>query len=185
MNVSPLDLRQQRFRKAFRGFDRIEVSSFLQAVAEDYEHALHETDRLRQELVQAQTALNEHQNHQNSLMTTLVNAQKLAEDIKTHAQEEGQRIVREAQSRAALLLERTQSRLADVQKEIDGLRLKRRDVETSLESTIAMLRNTLEAVREQDSRGNEDNLLLHRRRAFEPLDQLMSSDDELALAASS
>jgi len=35
MNVSPLDLRQQRFRSAFRGFDRVEVTSFLAAVAED------------------------------------------------------------------------------------------------------------------------------------------------------
>ena len=40
MNVSPLDLRQQRFRKAFRGFDPVEVASFLAAVADDYEQAL-------------------------------------------------------------------------------------------------------------------------------------------------
>jgi DivIVA domain-containing protein len=38
MNVSPLDLRQQRFHTD-RGFDKIEVSSFLAAVAEDYEQA--------------------------------------------------------------------------------------------------------------------------------------------------
>ena len=50
MNVSPLDLRQQRFRTAFRGFDKVEVTSFLMAVADDYEQALRETDRLRQDL---------------------------------------------------------------------------------------------------------------------------------------
>ena len=33
MNVSPLDLRQQRFRSAIRGFDKVEVASFLAAVA--------------------------------------------------------------------------------------------------------------------------------------------------------
>jgi cell division initiation protein len=186
MNVSPLDLRQQRFHKSFRGFDRLEVSSFLQAVADDYEHALHDADRLRQELMQAQTALNEHRDHQNSLMATLVNAKKLANDIKTHAQDEGQRIVREAQSRAALLLERTQSRLAEVQREIDALRLKRRDVETSLESTIALLRNTLEAVKEQDARGNEDNLLLHRWRPVETEDEdSPKHTEEFTLAVSS
>ena len=36
MNVSPLDLRQQQFRRAFRGFDPVEVTSFLLAVADDY-----------------------------------------------------------------------------------------------------------------------------------------------------
>ena len=50
MNVSPLDLRQQRFRRTLRGFDPVEVTSLLMAVAEDYEHALRETDRLRQDL---------------------------------------------------------------------------------------------------------------------------------------
>ena len=50
MNVSPLDLRQQRFSNAFRGFDKVEVTSFLMAVADDYEQALRETDRLRQDL---------------------------------------------------------------------------------------------------------------------------------------
>ena len=39
MNVSPLDLRQQRFGTALRGFDKVEVTSFLMAVAEDYEQA--------------------------------------------------------------------------------------------------------------------------------------------------
>ena len=58
MNVSPLDLRQQRFRKAFRGFDPVEVTAFLVAVADDYEQALRETDRLRrsphgQEIIRA------------------------------------------------------------------------------------------------------------------------------------
>jgi hypothetical protein len=56
-------------------------------------------------------------------MATLVNAQKLAEDIKGHAQDEAQRMLSEAQGRADLLLERTQARLGDVQREIDGLRL--------------------------------------------------------------
>ena len=37
MNVSPLDLRQQRFSNAIRGFDKVEVTSFLMAVADDYE----------------------------------------------------------------------------------------------------------------------------------------------------
>ena len=63
MNVSPLDLRQQRFRTAFRGFNRLEVSSFLQAVADDYEQALRETDRLRQDLSRTEAMLNEHREH--------------------------------------------------------------------------------------------------------------------------
>jgi cell division initiation protein len=185
MNVSPLDLRQQRFRRAFRGFDRVEVTSLLLAVADDYENALHETDRLRQELTHLQSVVNEHRDHQNTLMATLVNAQKLADDIKGQAQDEAQRMLSEAQGRADLLLERTQARLGDVQREIDGLRLKRRDVETTIEATIGMLRNTLEAVREQDVRAHEEKVLLLRRRSNEMQEDLILDEEDEPLAASS
>jgi cell division initiation protein len=170
MNVSPLDLRQQKFRTRFRGFDKVEVASFLTAVADDYEAALRETDRLRQDLMRVEALLNEHREHEKNLKNTLMTAQKLADDIRANAQEEGRRIIREAEGRSDLLLEKTQARLEDIQREIDGLKLKRKDVETSIEATMSTLRNTLEYVREQEAREREDKILLHRPRHVEPAD---------------
>jgi cell division initiation protein len=164
MNVSPLDMRQQRFHKKFRGFDRVEVTAFLTAVADDYEAALRETDRLRQELARMEAILAEHRENEKNLRSTLMTAQKLSDDIKATAGKEAERIIREAEGRSQLLLDKTQARLEDVQRDIDGLRLKRKDVETTIESTIAALRNTLEYVREQESRDREERILLHRPR---------------------
>jgi cell division initiation protein len=164
MNVSPLDLRQQRFATSMRGFDKIEVTSFLLAVADDYETALRETDRLRQELSRMEAAINQHREQEKSLQSTLITAQKLADDIRKNAELEAQRIIREAEGRSDLLLEKTSARLEDVQREIDGMKLKRKSVETSIEATIQTLRNTLEYVREQDERDREERLLLHRPR---------------------
>ena len=181
MNVSPLDLRQQRFRKAFRGFDKVEVTSFLAAVADDYEQALRETDRLRQDLMRMEAVLNEHREHEKNLQATMMTAQKLSDDIRAAADAEakriisaaeadGKRLLREAESRSDLLLEKTQARLEDIQREIDGLRLKRKDVETMIESSISALRNTLEFVREQESRERDDRILLHRPRHAESVE---------------
>jgi cell division initiation protein len=168
MNVSPLDLRQQRFSTVMRGFDKVEVTSLLMAVAEDYEQALREADRLRQDLARLEGIVSQHREHERSLQNTLVTAQKVADDTRANAEEEARRIVREAQSRSEMLLEKTQARLEDVQREIDGLKLKRREVETSLESTIQTLRNTLEYVREQDARDREERVLNYRPRLVEP-----------------
>jgi cell division initiation protein len=162
MNVSPLDLRQQRFGTALRGYDKVEVTSFLAAVADDYEQALRETDRLRQDVTRLEAMIAEHRHHEKNLQNTLMTAQKLAEDIKAQAQEEAARIVRDAEARSQLLLEKTQARLEDVQREIDGLRLKRKDVETTIESTIQTLKNTLDYVREQETRERDEKVLLHR-----------------------
>src|SRR5262249_49718843 len=117
MNISPLDLRQQRFRSAIRGFDKVEVASFLAAVADDYEQALREADRLRQDLNRMEAALSEHRNAEKDLKATLMAAQRLADDIKAHAEQEARRIIQEAESRSDLLLEKTQARLEDIQRE--------------------------------------------------------------------
>jgi cell division septum initiation protein DivIVA len=108
--------------------------------------------------------LSEHREHERTLKATLVTAQRLSDDIKGHAEEEARRIVREAETRADLLLQKTQARLEDIQREIDGLKLKRKDAETSVEATIQALRNTLDFVREQDAHDRDDRILLHRPR---------------------
>jgi cell division initiation protein len=170
MNVSPLDLRQQRFRKGFRGFDPVEVASFLAAVADDYEQALRETDRLKHDLMRMEAVLTEHREHEKNLQNTLLMAHKLSDEIKANAELEARRIVREAEGRSELLLERTQARFEDIQREIDGLKLKRMDVETSIEANITTLKNTLEFVREQEARERDEKILLHRPRHSEPFD---------------
>jgi cell division initiation protein len=162
MNVSPLDLRQQRFRSTFRGFDKVEVTSFLAAVADDYEQALRETDRLRQDVIRMEAMLNEHREAEKNLKMTLMAAQQLAADIKTHGEDEAARIIRDAEGRSSLLLDKTQARCEDIQREIDGLKLKRKDVEVTIESTILTLRNTLDFVREQDSRDREERTILRK-----------------------
>jgi cell division initiation protein len=164
MKVTPLDLRQQRFSTVMRGFDRGEVSAFLSEASEDYESALRENDRLRQEVSKLEALLKEHRGQEVHLRNTLLTAQKLADDIKETANQEAARILREAEGRADLLLQKSQARLEDVQREIDGLRMKRREVETSLEGIIATIHNTIAYVREQDATHREEKILLHRPR---------------------
>ena len=200
MNVSPLDLRQQRFRKALRGFDPVEVTSFLAAVADDYEQALRETDRMRQDLARMEVALAHHRDNEQNLRATLMTAQKLSDDIKASAEAEAariaggaeaeaarivggaeaearrivadadsaaRRVILEAGSRSELLLNQTQARFEDIQREIDGLKIKRKDVEITLEASIQALHNTLEFVREQEARERDDRILFHRPRPAE------------------
>ena len=164
MKVTPLDLRQQKFQTAMRGYDRGEVGAFLAEAADDYENALRDNDRLRQELSKVEALLNEHRGQEKNLSNTLITAQKLADEIRDNAQQEAARITREAEGRADLLLQKCQARVEDVQREIDGLRMKRREVETSLEGIIATLNNTLSFVREQDARHRDEKVLLHRPR---------------------
>ena len=162
MNVSPLDLRQTKFNKSLRGFDVIEVTSLLNAVADDYEAALREADRLREDVRRMEAMLAEYRDSEKNLKVTLMAAQKLADDIKNQAEEEARRVVAAAEDRAAVVVEKAQLRVEDVQREIDGLKLKRKDAETAVEATIQTLRNTLEFVRDQDARERDEKVTLRK-----------------------
>lgn len=167
MNVTPLDLRQQQFRTSMRGFDRDEVTAFLAEAADDYAEAIREAERLRQEVTRLEGLVNEHREHERNLRNTLMTAQRLADEISDNAHKQAATIIKDAESRASLILEKAQARYEDVQREIDGLRLKRREVESSVEAVIASLKNTLDFVREQDARDRDEKILLHRPRAAE------------------
>jgi cell division initiation protein len=168
MKVTPLDLRQQRFKTVVRGYDRAEVAAFLGAVADDYEHALRETDRMQQDLVRMEAQLNEHREHERNLRNTLLTAQKLADEIRANAEQEGKRMVREAEGRADLLLQKAQVRLEELEHDISELKLRRRDSEGALEASIQALYRALEFIRDQDESRGDDKLLLHRPRQADP-----------------
>jgi cell division initiation protein len=166
MRIAPLDLRQQRFRTAVRGFDRTEVVAFLTEAADDYEHALREIDRLRQDLLRMEALLAEHRERETNLRNTLLTAQRLADEVKSAAENEGKMIVREAQGRADLLLQKAGARLEEIERDINELKLRRRDVEGSLEASIQGLYRALEFIREQEK--PDERVLLHRPRNAEP-----------------
>ena len=175
MRIAPLDLRQPRFKTAVRGFDKTDVVAFLTEAADDYEHALREIDRLRQDLLRMESLLAEHRERENNLRNTLLTAQRLADEVKAVAHNEAKMIVREAQGRADLLLQKAQGRLEEIERDINELRLRRRGVEGTLEGSIQALYHALEFIRDQDK--SEDKVLLHRPRPAEaPAPQRSAGD---------
>jgi cell division initiation protein len=172
-SVTPLDVRQAKFGSAMRGFDRAEVTAFLLEAADGYESALRENERLRQELVRLEASLHQYRELESSLKGAVMNAQKLGDDMRENASQESARmrdqaaqeavrIIREAEGRAELIMDRAQAAIEDVQREIDGLKLKRREAQSGLESIISALHNTLDFVREQEER--EHRIVPHRPR---------------------
>jgi cell division initiation protein len=135
-----------------RGYEKAEVNAFLLETADGYEQALRENEQLRQDVIRLEASIQQYRELEGALKGALLSAQKASEDMKENAQQEASRIVRDAESRVELLVQRTQAQLEDVQRAIDGMRAKRRESEVALASIIGTLQNTLEFVREQEQR---------------------------------
>ena len=157
MKIAPLDLRRARFGSAVRGFDRPEVLRFLEEVADGYEGALRDTDRLRQEVGALQAQLAEHRQCEATLRDTLLTTQRVSAEMRESAQQEAQLIVREARGRADELTRNAAAQCQDVEREITDLRRKRTDVEATIEGSIAALRHALDFVQQQDRERCQDD----------------------------
>ena len=152
--ITPLEMRQTSFANGWRGYSREAVRSFLVDASESYELSLRENERLRQDIERLQASIRQYQDLESGLKSTLVHAQKVADDVRANATQEAERLVKEAQGRAELMMMAAQNRVEDAQREIDGLKLRRREAEANVESIIASLHATLEFIRDQqrDSR---------------------------------
>ncbi len=164
MKIAPLDLRQARFSAAVRGFNRAEVASFLSEAAADYEQALRDTDRLRQEVGTLQAELEEHRRREATLRDTRLTAQRVSAEACESAKPEVQLIGRDAGGRADELTRKAGARCQDVEREITNLRWKRTDVAASIEGSIVALRHALESVKQHD----RDRLQDDTRRQHQP-----------------
>jgi cell division initiation protein len=148
LSVSPLDVRQAKFATAMRGFDKREVTAFLGEAGDSFEQAVRENERLRQEIARLEGALQQSRELEGTLKSTLMNAQRVADDMRENARRE-----------AALIVERAQARAEDIQREIDGLRVRRREVETGVEAIISTLNHALEFVRQQPQNDRDDRVV--------------------------
>jgi len=147
--ITPLEMRQTTFAAGWCGYSREAVRTFLVDASESYELALRENERLRHDIERLQGSIRQYQDLESGLKSTLVHAQKVADDVRANAAQEADRLVKEAQGRAELMMMAAQNRVEDAQREIDGLRLRRREAEANVESIIASLHATLDFIRDQ------------------------------------
>lgn len=170
MKVTPLDLRQNEFRIVMRGYAKEDVRAFLNDAADSLEQVMRDVDKLRDDMRKADADLVDFRDREVNLRNTLLTAQRLADQIRENAEQEGKMIVREAEGRADLLLQKTQARLEEMEREIHELKLRRRDVEASLEASISALTHALQFIRQKDQKDKDERVLIHRpRQTGEPL----------------
>jgi len=101
MKLTPLDIHHKEFRNSLRGYSPEEVDDFLDEVADEFERLFKENIDLSEKLEIAAARVKEYGALEQTLQNTLVAAQTSAEDIKSRAKVDADRMVREAEAKAA------------------------------------------------------------------------------------
>ena len=150
MPLTPEDVRNRRFKNAFRGYDETEVDTFLDEVEVELTRLLGEQDELRKKLQAAQAApppQTVQSEAEDMLRRTLVLAQRTADETVASAQAEAERMTSEAQTQAATLMQQAQEQAAAaigdlerrkqaLEQHIEGLRAFEREYRTRLKAYL-------------------------------------------------
>lgn len=136
MKLTPLEIRKQEFRKAIRGFDPIEVQTFLEMVAEEYEKVLEENKSMNQRLIELQTKLQDYQETEKTLRETLLNVQEVKKQSEESSRRQADLIIKEAELKALEIMENARKQARQMREEVNWLKSQK-------ESFINRLRHIL------------------------------------------
>ena len=120
--LTPLDIQNQDFRKAFRGYNEAEVDEFLEQVLHDYEELYRTNIDLRETTERLKSQIQYFQNLENTLHNTLVVAQEAAEEVKVNARKEADLLRKEAEVESRRIIDEANAQLQRIQTECDELR---------------------------------------------------------------
>ena len=147
MKLTPLDIRKQQFKKTMRGYDPVEVDTFLELAAADFEEMLKQQRELRDKEIAIETQLVDYKHIEKSLQQTLLQAQETTGKTYEAARLEAESIVGRAEARASTIIENATSELTRLTNEISELKIRR---ETLIGRLRILLSSELELLKTLD-----------------------------------
>ena len=83
--LTPMDIHNHKFKKAFRGYSENDVDDFLDKVVEDFEKLLNENERLNNQLYTSEKEVEQYRKLEKTLNDTLMVAQRTADEVISSA----------------------------------------------------------------------------------------------------
>ena len=98
--ISSEDVRRVTFDKAFQGYRREDVDAYLKEVAQAMDDLAAQNDDLQKKLVVLAQRIDQYRAEEDTLRTTMINAQRLGENVIREAKQKAAEILRTANIKA-------------------------------------------------------------------------------------
>ena len=161
MEIAPSDIRQQKFKVRFRGFDIEEVDEFLDQLADEFA-ALHtKIERTSKDVQRLEKENKEYREREETFKRALVSSQKVIEQMKENARKSAELIISHAEVKAEKTLNRAHTRLAQLHEDIAELKRQRIQLETRIRSILEAHSKLLEVDKEEMAVNDEESKLAY------------------------
>lgn len=121
MEITPLDIRKQEFKKSFSGYDKHEVENFLEMIAQQMEELIRENMNHKDQLRDIERKIDDYRRMEKTLQDTLTSAQKTTDELRKNAEQEGTIIMKNARLEAENIMHMTRNEEKTLRSEIKTL----------------------------------------------------------------
>lgn len=147
MKLSPLDIKKQAFKKIFRGYDPIEVDTFLEMIAAEMDDLVSTNKDMQERLSVAEAQVQDYKSIEKTLHATLLQAQDVSTKSVENAKYEGKLVIQEAELKSSQILDKARSENTRLKEEIEILKAKKNTLSSRLK---LLLTSELELIRALD-----------------------------------
>lgn len=148
--LTPMDIRNKEFKKAFRGYNENEVDEFLDKVIGDYERIYRENGELKERISINDERIESYNSMEKSLQSTLLIAQTTAEDIISNSRKKAENIIKDAEEQARKIIDDANTSVIRINKDYEELKKEvqvfKTRFKTLLESELEALNATLKDI---------------------------------------
>lgn len=110
MKVTPLEIRQKSFEKVFRGYDKDEVTAFLQTLSQEWERMVDEYKEMKFKLEASQEEVRKLREVESSLFKTLKTAEDTGSNMIDQAKKTADLHMRETQMKAEAVINESRTK---------------------------------------------------------------------------
>lgn len=152
MELTPNDIRNYEFASQMRGYDKEEVDSFLEQVANYMEELKEEQLKLTTELASVKLQLDKLREFEDSIKNAAIDARHNADTLVSNARKEVDELLTSARKEVEMIEQTSAQRISDIKKELAQMELTRKSYLNKLRELINSHLEILEEISADDAR---------------------------------
>ncbi len=151
MKLTALEIKQQKFEKSLRGYDKAEVEAFLNLMSNEWEHLVAKNRELEKRIEDLEEKLKHYERVEEALHETLQTAKESAEQKLTGARKDARNKIEKAEMEAESIIREATQQRQQVRQSIIRLLDRRKEIIGGIRSYLELAQESLEQFSEDEA----------------------------------
>lgn len=178
--ITPIEVKQQTFKKGFQGYNKDEVQAFLNTLSVEWERVLDELKRTKQDLEKTSTQLDGLRQVESALHKTLLQAEETSRHTIESAKQESETKIREANDNAKEIVQKAMGERERIETQIKDLVVRRDEILKQLKGYLVAQTDRLKTFEDKEQLEAPDFAKLKAKKKEAPVKKEESPSKEAA-----